>query len=112
MTFHPARYPADWPALARVAKAAADWRCAGCGVPHGALAISHRNRLYRVVLSACHLDHDPANPTPRLAAFCQACHLRYDAAQRWRARRRGLRERALLAGQLEWVESLGGDGSG
>jgi hypothetical protein len=112
MAFHRARYPSDWPERARFAKAAADWRCAGCRVPHGALAISHRNRLYRVVLSACHLDHDPANPTPRLAVFCQPCHLRYDAVQRWRARRRGLHERALSAGQLEWVVLLGGDGSG
>src|SRR5262249_50971392 len=58
------------------------------GRPHGALAVGRgRNRLYRVVLSACHLDHDPATPAPRLAAYCQACHLRYDALQRWRTRR-------------------------
>jgi hypothetical protein len=104
MPVHRADYPAQWPELAHSTKAAAGWRCTGCGAPHGALAVSRRNRLYRVVLSACHLDHDPANPAPRLAALCQACHLRYDAYQRWRSRRRGLRERALSAGQLDWVE--------
>ncbi len=88
---------------------AARWRCSSCGLAHGALTVSGRNRLYRVVLSACHLDHDPANPAPRLAVFCQACHLRYDAYQRWRSRRRLTIERMLAAGQLafhfeEWLD--------
>lgn len=103
MPFQRAQYPAQWPALAHAAKVAAGWRCAGCGVPHGALAVSTCNRLYRVVLAACHLDHDPTNPAPRLAVYCQACHLRYDAFQRWRTRRRQLRARALAAGQLAWA---------
>jgi hypothetical protein len=102
MPFHRALYPADWPALAHAAKTAASWRCTGCGIPHGALAISRRNRLYRVVLSACHLDHDPANPCPRLAVYCQTCHLRYDVSQCWPARRRRQRTRAVAAGQLEF----------
>jgi hypothetical protein len=103
MSFQPAHYPADWPELAYAAKEAAGWRCAGCGRLHGALAVSGRNRLYRVVLSACHLDHDPENPTPRLAVYCQSCHLRYDAFQRWRSRRAAVRERAVAAGQLTWT---------
>jgi hypothetical protein len=69
----------------------------------GSIAISQRNRLYRVALAACHLDHDPANPAPRLAAYCQACHLRYDALQRWRSRRRHGYLRAVAAGQLELI---------
>jgi hypothetical protein len=102
MLFHRAHYPTNWPELAEAAKTAASWRCAGCGVPHGALAISRRNRLYRVVLSACHLDHDPSNPAPRLTVYCQTCHLRYDAYQRWYSRRRHIEERALAAGQLQF----------
>jgi len=76
MPFQRAQYPTNWPELAEAAKAAAGWRCVRCGMSQGALAIGKRNRLYRVVLAACHLDHDPANPAPRLAVYCQACHLR------------------------------------
>jgi len=103
MSFRRAHYPADWPELAHAAKESAGWRCAGCGALHGALTVSGRNRLYRVVLSACHLDHDPQNPVPRLGVYCQPCHLRYDAFQRWRSRRRAARARALAAGQVEWA---------
>jgi hypothetical protein len=42
-----------------------------------------------VHLAAAHLDHDPWNPYPRLAALCPACHARYDYSwqqrQRWGA---------------------------
>lgn len=35
----------------------------------------------RVVLAACHRDHDPTNNRPQnLAAWCQRCHLRHDRA--------------------------------
>lgn len=48
-------------------------------------------RRMRVVLSCCHLDHDPSNNAPaNLAALCQRCHLRHDAADN-RARRRANR---------------------
>jgi hypothetical protein len=103
MPFQRAHYPANWADLAAQAKDAAGWACAGCGVRHGALAVSRRNRLYRVIVSACHLDHDPDNPTPRLAVYCQACHLRYDAFQRWRSRRAHEREQVVEAGQLAWM---------
>jgi hypothetical protein len=69
----------------------------------GSIAISQRNRLYRVALAACHLDHDSANPAPRLAVYCQACRLRYNAIQRWRSRRRHAHMRAVEAGQLELI---------
>ena len=101
MSFQRALSPAQWPARAQAAKEAAGWRCAGCGALHGSLAVSQRDRFYRVVLAACHLDHDPANPEPRLAVYCQACHLRYDAIHHWRSRRRNLRAQRVAAGQLE-----------
>ncbi len=103
MSFQRAHYPSQWPHLAHAAKEAAGWRCAACGAMHGSIAISKRNRLYRVALAACHLDHDPANPAPRLAVYCQECHLRYDAFQRWRSRRRHASMRAVVAGQLELI---------
>lgn len=53
-------------------------------------------RMTDVVLTIAHLDHDPANngspgDRPNLRAWCQSCHLRYDAehhAQTARATRR------------------------
>ena len=103
MSFQRAHYPSHWPNLAHAAKEAAGWRCTACGAIQGSIAISKRNRLYRVALAACHLDHDPANPAPRLAVYCQPCHLRYDAFQRWRSRRRHASMRAVVAGQLELI---------
>jgi hypothetical protein len=40
-----------------------------------------------VVLEAAHLDHDPWNPNPRLAALCRSCHARYDNSWEQRERR-------------------------
>jgi hypothetical protein len=71
----------------------------------GSLALSRRNRLYRVALAACNLDHDLSNSPPRLAVYCQACQLRYGAFQHWRSRRRHAYLRAMLAGQLALPET-------
>lgn len=41
----------------------------------------------RVVLTVAHLDHDELNhdvSLDRLKALCQLCHLRYDAAEKYR----------------------------
>ena len=38
--------------------------------------------------AAAHLDHDPWNPQPRLAALCPSCHARYDFS--WQERQRWL----------------------
>lgn len=35
---------------------------------------------YHVALQVAHLDHDPENPDPRLAALCPSCHGRHDWA--------------------------------
>lgn len=38
-------------------------------------------RMVRIVLTVAHLDHQPENnDRANLAALCQRCHLRYDAA--------------------------------
>ena len=109
MSFQHTLYPDQRLARAQAAKEAAGWRCTGCEALHGSLAVSQRNRFYRVILAACYLPHDPANPEPRLAVYCQACHLRYDAFHRWRARRRNLRAQCVAAGQLELTCSPLGD---
>lgn len=84
--YQPERYPTNWVALARACKDLAGWRCQSCRVQQGAERVSRRTGVvYRVALAAAHLDHDPANPSPRLAALCPSCHGRYDWS--WRARR-------------------------
>ena len=63
------------------------WPCEGWG---------HPLRIIRIVLTVAHLDHMPENcDDENLAALCQRCHNRYDAAHR----RRGTaqRRRAQLA---------------
>jgi hypothetical protein len=47
----------------------------------------HRCKHVRVVLTIAHLDHDETNhevKLERLKALCQACHLRYDALEKYR----------------------------
>jgi hypothetical protein len=72
-------YPKNWKQLAFACKEAAGWVCEFCGIAHGAETISRRTgNVYTVYLHAAHLDHDPWNPNPRLAALCPSCHGRYD----------------------------------
>lgn len=81
----PKRYPPNWPQMARHCKEQAGWLCEHCRIEHGAQRIGRRTgNPYRVALAASHLDHDPENPDPRLAALCPSCHGRYD----WQARMR------------------------
>ena len=47
----------------------------------------HNVRKVKVVLTIAHLDHDETNihvTLDRLRALCQACHLRYDAPEKYR----------------------------
>ena len=50
----------------------------------GPFALASVRTTY-VVLACAHLDHDPGNNAPaNLAALCQRCHMRHDAAEhRW-----------------------------
>ena len=73
------RYPPNWPQMARTCKEQAQWQCQHCGEVHGTERLSKRTgNPYRVALQAAHLDHDPENPDPRLAALCPSCHGRHD----------------------------------
>jgi hypothetical protein len=71
-------YPVNWEELAWVCKERAGWCCEHCGVPHRTPAISRAGKPYIIYLAAAHLDHDPWNLNPRLAALCPTCHGRYD----------------------------------
>ncbi|TMC15495.1 MAG: hypothetical protein E6J34_22100 [Chloroflexi bacterium] len=71
-------YPDNWGQLAWECKERAKWCCQCCALAHGAWVVSRRGVPYRAYLAAAHLDHDPWNPHPRLAALCPRCHARYD----------------------------------
>jgi len=80
-----AKYPKDWREIARQVCAAQGFKCAGspkypsCRAVHGML---HPATGSRVVLTVAHLDHDPRNSEwANLRAWCQRCHLTYDAKQ-------------------------------
>jgi len=98
-----ARYPPDWPAISSGVKAEAGWRCEGspaypdCRAAHGK---PHPVTGSIVVLTTAHLDDQPENcARENLRAWCQRCHLTYDAAlhARHAATRRAAQRRA--AGQ-------------
>lgn len=89
------RYPADWEDISKgIREGRAGNRCEACGVANGATVIGVRGQPYRVVLTVAHLNHEPSDCRPEnLRAWCQSCHLRYDASEHARhaaeTRRRG-----------------------
>lgn len=95
-----ARYPADWPEIARAVKERANWRCEGlppyesCRAEHGK---PHPVTGSIVVLTAAHLNHKPEDCRPQnLKAACQRCHLTYDRFEHAKNRRQNaFKERAV-----------------
>jgi len=78
-----ALYPARWDEISLAVREDAGWRCEGspaypdCRARHGQ---PHPVTGSRVVLTVAHLDHNPANcERSNLRAWCQRCHLTYDA---------------------------------
>jgi 5-methylcytosine-specific restriction endonuclease McrA len=78
-----ARYPAEWPEIRKQILERAGNRCEGspkyptCRARNG---VRHPVTSSRVVLTIAHLDHQPENCDPEnLRAWCQRCHLAYDA---------------------------------
>ena len=98
-----ARYPTNWKAISLARRQAAGWRCEGspaypeCRAENG---MEHPVTGSKVVLTVAHLDHTPENVDPEnLRAWCQRCHLTYDAkhhGQSVRNRVRSLKARADL----------------
>lgn len=104
-----ARYPADWPQISlEVRGDRAGWRCEGspaypdCRAAHGE---PHPVTGSKVILTVGHLDHTPENngepgERPNLKAWCQRCHLTYDAplhAANARSTRRAAKRAAITA---------------
>ena len=84
------RYPRNWPEISkaiRFDRAGGRCECEGeCGAGHEERCEAWHGQPHPVtgslvVLTTAHLDHTPENCDPaNLRAFCQRCHLRYDAA--------------------------------
>ena len=103
------KYPANWKTEIRPAilKRAGN-RCEKCGVPNLAqgyrdksgkfhalnafqcgLASLCGHRVFRIVLTVAHLNHDRTDNRPEnLAALCQRCNLLHDREQHRETRRR------------------------
>jgi len=104
------KYPPDWKTeirpriLARAGQLIVDnkieqqAKCENCGVPNREIGtrkesgewVKSHHGYSQIVLTIAHLDHDPENweiQDDRLAALCQYCHLRYDAAEKARKRK-------------------------
>lgn len=104
------RYPANWDEISRdIRIRRARGRCEGspafpnCRAVHGEI---HPETGARVVLTVAHLDHNPDNCAPgNLRAWCQRCHLTYDAAlhaaNAARTRAEKKRQEQIEQGQLE-----------
>lgn len=102
-----ARYPKDWKEIRkRILERAGD-RCEGspaypdCRAPNGSEIRGLDRRL--VVLTVAHLDHTPENcADDNLRAWCQRCHLTYDAKHHAlnaaKTRRRKLKNGELFDG--------------
>jgi hypothetical protein len=78
-----ARYPKDWKAISLEVREAAGWVCEGspaypeCRAEN---AKPHPVTGSVVVLTVAHLNHQPEDcDRANLKAWCQRCHLTYDA---------------------------------
>ena len=86
------RYPQNWKTEIRPAiLERAGHRCEGSpAYPDCRVAnyTSHPVTGSRVILTVAHLDHQPENCDPaNLRAWCQRCHLTYDAEHHAKTRR-------------------------
>ena len=99
------RYPADWRAIRARVLARAGHRCEGsppypdCRAENGK---PHPVTGSTVVLTIAHLDHRPETRDESLLwAWCQRCHLAYDADHHARTARATRRARWALGDLFE-----------
>lgn len=102
-------YPADWSEIRRgiLDRSCGLCECGGeCGLHAGQRCEEvdrqpAKHALGRIILTIAHLNHDTTDNRPEnLRAFCQRCHLRYDADHH-RRNASATRERKRAGGTLE-----------
>lgn len=98
MPFDRGLYPGNWREISIAIRNRAGWCCEECGAVNGE---PHPETGSCVVLTVAHLDHDPQNCNPsNLRAWCQCCHLRYDAKLHAQHAAETRRQRQIAAGQM------------
>lgn len=98
MTIKKALYPDDWQTIAYRVKEANGWQCQACGKQ--CRRPGELNLGWQYKLTVAHICQDYEGESVFVAALCLPCHLKFDAAHSWVARRRVDRLRQRLAGQL------------
>jgi len=98
------RYPPNWPEISRMVRDEAGNACEGspayptCRAENGK---PHPVTGSIVVLTVAHLDHQPEHVSrENLRAWCQRCHVTYDAEHHAQTAARTRRRRLEEAGQL------------
>ena len=93
------RYPANWKEIRAVILDRASHRCEGSPKYPECRAANyepHPDTGSKVVLTIAHLDHTPENCDPEnLRAWCQRCHLVYDAAHHSDSRKERAGQKSL-----------------
>lgn len=101
------RYPKDWRRISLEARERAGWQCEGSPAYPDCRAANHQPHPVtgsRVVLTVAHLDHQPENCAPaNLRAWCQRCHVTYDAAHHRATAARTRRARRAIADLFDEV---------
>lgn len=101
-------YPKNWKEIRQKILERANNKCEFCGVENHCWGYRNQNgdfviskgmqqeadeldgeKLFRIVLTVAHLDHNPQNNDPsNLRALCQKCHNNYDKEHRKETRRK------------------------
>lgn len=106
-----ARYPKNWKDITARIRERAGNCCEGspaypdCRAANGQ---SHPVTGSRVVLTVAHLDHMPEHCDPsNLRAWCQRCHITYDAPRKAQDRAHNRLRAATLAHALDELDAHG-----
>ena len=108
-------YPKNWKEIRERILERANNRCEFCGLENNAegfrmndgrfirtagdevmqrFAHAFNHKIFKVVLTIAHLDHNPENNSPEnLRALCQKCHLNYDKEHHAETRRKTLQKK-------------------
>jgi len=107
MPYNRHNYPPDWEQISHRIKCRARWKCEGSPAYPGCRARQyqpHPRTGAKVVLTVAHLDHDTGhNADSNLRAWCQRCHLTYDAKYHAQNAAQTRRAKKLAAGQIELI---------